>query len=460
MGHFKNILLGAGAAFVSVGAAVAADLPVRKAAPVAVEYVRVCDAYGRGFFYIPGTDTCIRIGGRLRADYSFVPAQNLYSGITPGGVPIIAAGGWAGGQHETGFHARGRISFDVRTRTAWGVVQAAASLRMARQTGVIAAVTGATTGGTGSTLETAYIRFAGFTFGAGRDNFAMLPSITYGAGHWGSFANGAKQIAYTHSFGGGFSATIALQDYEDTNNAASPATTFFGAPPGGLYYVYNTAPQLNARLQWDQGWGGVTVAGAWANVSYNNAADTYDRSTDVWAIGAAVKLNLPMLARGSAMWLHAAYADGMTEYTINWASRKTSAYQRDVGGFVNTAPSLILTPTGIDTVKSWNVAALLQHFWTPQWRTNAWASYGQMDVPTSASQCGWNGAGCIGDTTVWNVGTNLAWLPTRDFEIGVEVIYARVTQDVRSGAGFVPFNPVYRAKDDNITGRLRIERNF
>ncbi|MBX9758819.1 MAG: porin, partial [Beijerinckiaceae bacterium] len=48
MGLFKNILLGSGAAVVSVAAAQAADLPVRKAAPV--EYVRICDAYGAGFF--------------------------------------------------------------------------------------------------------------------------------------------------------------------------------------------------------------------------------------------------------------------------------------------------------------------------------------------------------------------------------------------------------------------------
>ncbi len=70
----KSFLLGSSAALMGVGAVQAADLPSRKAAPV--EYVRVCDAYGRGFFFIPGTDTCIRIGGRVRADYAVVPAQD------------------------------------------------------------------------------------------------------------------------------------------------------------------------------------------------------------------------------------------------------------------------------------------------------------------------------------------------------------------------------------------------
>ena len=58
-----------------------------------------------------------------------------------------------------------------------------------------------------------------------------------------------------------------------------------------------------------------------------------------------------------------------------------------------------------------------------------------MNAPaTAAANCAWNGTGCFGDAEVWNVGTNLAWLPTRDFEIGVEVIYARVSQDVRCSA--------------------------
>ena len=32
---------------------------------------RICSLYGAGFFYIPGTDTCIKLGGYLRADTTF-----------------------------------------------------------------------------------------------------------------------------------------------------------------------------------------------------------------------------------------------------------------------------------------------------------------------------------------------------------------------------------------------------
>ena len=51
-----------------MGGAQAADLPVKAKA---VEYVRICSLYGAGFYYIPGTDTCIKLGGYLRADTAF-----------------------------------------------------------------------------------------------------------------------------------------------------------------------------------------------------------------------------------------------------------------------------------------------------------------------------------------------------------------------------------------------------
>ena len=61
----RNLLLGSAAGLVAVTAAQAADLPV-KARPV--QYVKVCSLYGAGFYYMPGTDMCIKIGGWVRAE--------------------------------------------------------------------------------------------------------------------------------------------------------------------------------------------------------------------------------------------------------------------------------------------------------------------------------------------------------------------------------------------------------
>ncbi|NJR13822.1 MAG: porin, partial [Phyllobacteriaceae bacterium] len=62
----KSLLLGSAAALVAVSGARAADAII--AEPEPVEYVRVCDAFGAGFFYIPGTETCLKVGGYVRYD--------------------------------------------------------------------------------------------------------------------------------------------------------------------------------------------------------------------------------------------------------------------------------------------------------------------------------------------------------------------------------------------------------
>ena len=64
----KSLLLGSAAGVVAVAGAQAADLPV-KAKPV--EYVKICSLYGDGFYYIPGTDICMKFGGHVQADYGW-----------------------------------------------------------------------------------------------------------------------------------------------------------------------------------------------------------------------------------------------------------------------------------------------------------------------------------------------------------------------------------------------------
>src|ERR1051326_6523325 len=64
----KSLLLGSAAGLVAIAGAQAADLPV-KAKPV--QYVKICSLYGAGFYYIPGTDMCLKIGGFVRAEYGY-----------------------------------------------------------------------------------------------------------------------------------------------------------------------------------------------------------------------------------------------------------------------------------------------------------------------------------------------------------------------------------------------------
>src|SRR5690606_33861785 len=118
MGLIKGFLLGTGAALATVVTAHAADLPIAKAA-APVEYVKVCEAYGAGFFVVPGTDSCLKIGGRVRVDYDFRGKGYDYEPDYPG----IQT-------QTSGFYNRAYIAFDHRTPSAWGTVQTYGRLRL------------------------------------------------------------------------------------------------------------------------------------------------------------------------------------------------------------------------------------------------------------------------------------------------------------------------------------------
>ncbi|MEH3126037.1 porin [Agrobacterium cavarae] len=68
--NIKSLLIGSAAALAAVSGAKAADAIVA-AEPEPLEYVRVCDAFGAGFFYIPGTETCLKFGGYVRFQTDF-----------------------------------------------------------------------------------------------------------------------------------------------------------------------------------------------------------------------------------------------------------------------------------------------------------------------------------------------------------------------------------------------------
>ena len=80
----KSLLLGSAAGLVAVAGAQAADLPV-KAKPV--EYVKVCSLYGAGYYYMPGTDICIKLGGYVRYQFTWNPGSSITAG------PFSGAGG-------------------------------------------------------------------------------------------------------------------------------------------------------------------------------------------------------------------------------------------------------------------------------------------------------------------------------------------------------------------------------
>src|SRR5437868_13140147 len=111
---FRTLMLGSAIGVTAAVQAHAADLPL-KSKPV--EYVKICSLYGAGFFFIPGTDTCIKIGGYLRVDTTFNGGSH--------GAP--AWNGDLGQQNRYAdyYVSRSRLALTIDTRTAteYGVVR-------------------------------------------------------------------------------------------------------------------------------------------------------------------------------------------------------------------------------------------------------------------------------------------------------------------------------------------------
>ena len=109
----KSLLLGSAAGLIAVAGAQAADLPVKAKA---VEYVKICSLYGVGYYYIPGTDTCIKIGGYVRLEAYHNAAGGLYAEGTPQGA-------FTRTRRDLAMQARFRMSTDVRTQTEYGTLR-------------------------------------------------------------------------------------------------------------------------------------------------------------------------------------------------------------------------------------------------------------------------------------------------------------------------------------------------
>src|SRR3954464_855129 len=115
MTMIKSLVLGSAAGLIAMSGAQAADLPVKAKA---VEYVRICSLYGAGFYYIPGTDTCIKIGGYVHAEL-----QINGNGVTNGPNWNGAPGQANRLRHQYQFRSREDLNIDTRTATEYGVVR-------------------------------------------------------------------------------------------------------------------------------------------------------------------------------------------------------------------------------------------------------------------------------------------------------------------------------------------------
>ena len=160
----KTLLLGSAAGLVAVSAGQAADLPV-KAKPV--EYVKVCSLYGAGFYYMPGTDICLKIGGYVRAETTYHSNGNFGAGPDSNEVFMRQTSEWA-------MRARAYITADAREQSAWGTIRAYVAV------GVATTDTGATIVPAILGFNRAFIQWAGMTAGITQSFFDFYSAAAVG----------------------------------------------------------------------------------------------------------------------------------------------------------------------------------------------------------------------------------------------------------------------------------------
>lgn len=452
----KSLLLGSVAGIAATAGAYAADLPAKKAAPV--EYVRVCSTYGAGFFYIPGTDTCLRVSGRVRADYLYnSPELKLPVGTANGAV--IARGR---ALDVDGFRARGRIQLDARTATAYGLLRSVVRMEITRSSATPFGATG--TIATSPNIAQAFIQFGGLTAGRVTSFFSNgdLPT-----GHMGTLrfddAPDVDLLAYTFSFGNGFSASISVEDGIERRAV--------GFIPGGTIadpftYAGQRTPDVVANLKYAGTWGTAQLSGAVHQLRSNDLFTNGLGFSDFpdteygFAIAASAGINLPQLAPGDALWFSATYADGALAYLDGGNSGTIISPRTAFGtGNVLMTDAYINGLTGdIKKTRGWAIAGGFRHYWTPQIRSNLFGSYMRINYPGAAASTLASGATVgLNDFSEYRIGANVFWQPVSGLDLGVEVIYANV--DPRGRIGLPGFTNS-QGSSNAWEGRLRVQRDF
>src|SRR5436309_7635368 len=412
----KSLLLGSAAGLVAVSGTQAADLPV-KAKPV--EYVKICSLYGEGFYYIPGTDICLKVGGYVRADYRW--------NATGSGQPHYTGAGGAQDRSVSPYSSRHRahFNFDSRTQTAYGTLRTYVAVHVDNENQ-----------GTVTVNPTrAFIQWAGFTFGhtksytdvpgvPGDDTFKSLHQ-TQNQSDTG--ANGTNQIAYTWELGNGMTLNVgaderrtkALANLSTANIigvGANPATAFgpYQHPTPWINFAVNQAcgrfgvsavfNKINATYY--TGTPGGAGSGCPAGAQAGTTQCGYPDDKWGWAVLSGIDIKAPWAGPGDHFGGYFNYGVGAAAYA--GGSNLTSP---GLFGGGNTVALGVITD-GVfvnggqfDLTTTWTAGGGWEHFWLPNFSTAVYGTYTQVrygdNVINSGLFC--NGLPAGGVTTAQNI---------------------------------------------------------
>ncbi|MER8709651.1 porin, partial [Mesorhizobium sp. M1088] len=354
----KSLLLGSAAALIAVSGARAADAVV-VAEPEPAEYVKICDVYGAGYFYIPGTETCLRIGGYVRYDIgigdvgSFDGAkttdqQDGDSQDTYYKHARFTLKTWTGQETELG-----TLKTYTETRFNWGNHNDYLDDNF--------------NGGTSVSLNFAWVQLGGLR--VGKDESAFDTFIGY-AGNviqdtlvpYGGFDTNVVQ--YYFDAGNGFSAVASL---ETGSGSAAADPGIFQDSNSGNDSIDSYVPYVVGGIKYTQGWGSITGVAA------------YDSTWEEWA--GKVRVDVTPI-QNLTLFLMAGYGSDdnidrnfYKQWGGNWAVWGGGTYT------INEKTSFNLQASADDD-KNYGVAANIAYDIVPGLTITAevdWARDGQFD---------------------------------------------------------------------------------
>lgn len=428
----KSLALGSAAAFVAFGGAKAADLP--GAEPV--EYVKVCDAYGAGFFYIPGTETCLQIGGFARLELTSGERVNDDEHA-----------------NRTGYRVRARVWFDSRTDTEYGALRTFIRFQIQRETGAVGrpGTTNGNLAADDALIDQAYVQFAGLTAGVTDSFWDFKPYPTF----QNPFISDrtVPVLAYTASFGSGFSASVSLEDETYRYRDSYP---FISTPANSDPNAGQSIPDIVANLRVKQGWGEAQLSGVLHRINPKKGyLDGFAGGLPGggggnewgWGVQGGVKINLPTAntadAKGDFLWGQAGYIDGAgLSYVGVGDQNQGSGTTESLTGYEPSRDYLLINGE-TEKTRAFNANLGVLHYWSPKWRSALQGTY--LNVDYRKVDADWKS---------WSVAGNLIWSPVKKLDIGAELVYINIDK------AKVGYSGPSKKDDDAFVGRLRVQRDF
>jgi hypothetical protein len=388
--------------------------------------------YGVGYYYLPGTDICLSPGGYIRQEWAYGYGNNMTSGLWAG-----SAGYNTRATDDLVWRTRAYINFETRQQTAYGTLRTYLNVGLSGNNG------------TDFSANRAFIQIAGFTVGLASSYFDhySVAAIGYLVDSSSDTGDGGQRVfAYTAQLGNGVSASISAEETKAKRRVigyakAQGTSTTPNWTPGGApsdNYAGTFVPDIVGNIRIDQAWGSAQVMGVATQIPAGYYSDTASgHPDDKWgfAVGAGIKINMPMIAAGDYFAAQVAYAHGASKYVVNTAPANPISIDGGSSlGYGITTDAVMGTSGGLELTTSWGVAAGYEHYWTPSLKTSVHGSYNETRYNDTANYllCDGNNLfsnwdeGCNNNWSSWQIGSRTQWNITKQFYMGVDVAYYKL----------------------------------